>query len=63
MEVFNYEFETREDREMAFHNIVKWHGSSVVEKVDFLELIVTAPHDVASQADEIVTKHLGKRKR
>lgn len=35
MEVFNYEFETREDREMAFHNIVKWYGDSVVAKVEF----------------------------
>ncbi|MBS1970533.1 MAG: hypothetical protein JSU04_09500 [Bdellovibrionales bacterium] len=63
MEVCNYEFETREDREMAFHNIVKWYGDSVVTKVEFLELTVTAPKDVAFETEQIVTKHLGRLKR
>lgn len=62
METFSYQFETKEDREMAFHNIVKWYGDSIVKRVDILELNVQAPRDVQPAARQIIEKHLGKLK-
>ena len=62
METFSYQFENREDREMAFHNIVKWYGYSIVERIEFLELNVQAPRDVQPAARQIVEKHSGKLK-
>ena len=60
METFSYQFENKEDREMAFHNIVKWYGDTIVKKVKFLELNVHAPHDIHAPTQQIVEKHLGK---
>lgn len=62
METFSYQFETKEDREMAFHNIVKWYGDSIVKRVKVLELNVQAPRDVQPATRQIVEKHLGKLK-
>jgi len=62
MEVWSYQFETKEDREMAFHNIVKWYGDSVVKRVEILGLTVQAPRDVHPAARQIIEKHLGKLK-
>jgi hypothetical protein len=62
METFSYQFENQEDREMAFHNIVKWYGDSIVQRVEFFELNVQAPLDVQPEAHQIVVKHLGKLK-
>lgn len=62
MEVWSYQFETKEDREMAFHNIVKWYGDSVVKRVETLGLTVQAPRDVQPATRQIIEKHLGKLK-
>jgi hypothetical protein len=62
METFSYQFENKEDREMAFHNIVKWYGDSIVKKIEFLELNVKAPSEVHPAAHQIVVKHLGRLK-
>ena len=62
MDILNYEFETIEDREMAYHNIEKWYGSSVAERVDSLKISVHAPKDVAAATGKIMEKHFGTRK-
>jgi len=63
MEILNYEFEAREDREMAFHNIVKWYGSQIVTRVEFLELKVHASREITAEAGKIMEKHQGRQKR
>jgi len=63
METLNFEFETREDREMAFHNIVKWYGNDVAAKVEFLEIAVHASDEIMSETSKIIEKHQGRLKR
>jgi hypothetical protein len=60
MNVSTYEFENKEDREEAFHNIVKWFGSNIVEKLDNLVLKVRGEEDIRTATGEIVEKHLGR---
>jgi hypothetical protein len=55
-----YEFENKEDREEAFHNIVKWFGANIVEKIDTLRLAVKGPEDVRTATSQIVEKHEGR---
>lgn len=62
MQFFSYQFENKEDREMAFHNIVKWYGTAIVEKIDKLELNIRAPKDIFAEAQKIIEKHFGRRK-
>lgn len=62
MDVLCYEFETIEDREMALNNIVKWHGSSIAERVDSCELSVQAPSHIAEEMTQIIEKHFGRLK-
>lgn len=61
MNVSTYEFENKEDREEAFHNIVKWFGSHIVEKIDQLFLSVRGNEDVIEATGQIVEKHEGRR--
>jgi hypothetical protein len=63
MNVSTYEFENKEDREEAFHNIVKWFGNTIVEKIDQLFLSVQASEDVITATGQIVEKHEGRQKR
>ncbi len=63
MKLFNYEFENLEDREMAFHNIVKWYGAGVVEKINSLGLNVQATSENARETTQIIEKHSGRLKK
>jgi hypothetical protein len=60
MAVFNYIFENKEDREMAFLNIVKWYGTAVVEKVESLGLSIRGTHEVLEETRMIIEKHAGQ---
>lgn len=62
MELFSYQFENQEDRELAFNNIAKWYGDSFIERVETLELNIRPPADLQTVTQEIVEKHLGKLK-
>jgi hypothetical protein len=63
MKFFSYEFENLEDRETAFLNIVKWYGTTVVEKIERLGLNIKATKEVLSETRQIVEKHSGRLKR
>lgn len=62
MRIFSYEFENLEDREMAFHNIAKWYGKDIVERVSAYDLTVYATADVLADTLEIIEKHSGRLK-
>lgn len=62
MKLFSYVFEDREDREMAFLNIVKWYGSSGVEKIENLGLSVRGTKEVLVEVCRIIEKHSGRLK-
>jgi hypothetical protein len=62
MKLFDYQFENKEDREMAFLNIVKWYGASVVDKIDKLDMKLHGPKDILIEAHKIIEKHFGKLK-
>jgi hypothetical protein len=62
MKFFSYVFENLEDREMAFNNIVKWYGATIVEKIESLELNIRATKDVQSETKQIIEKHMGRVK-
>lgn len=62
MDVLCYEFETIEDREMALNNIVKWHGSSVAERVEPFELSIQVPRSNTEEMTQIIEKHFGRLK-
>ncbi|RYG55685.1 hypothetical protein EON80_30320 [bacterium] len=61
MKFFKYEFETLEDREMAFNNIVKWYGNTIVEKIEKFGLNIRATKDVICETGKIAEKHFGRR--
>ncbi|HEY8272742.1 MAG TPA: hypothetical protein VIG33_17745 [Pseudobdellovibrionaceae bacterium] len=61
MDTLNYEFENIEDREMAYHNIEKWYGSKVVERVDALKISVHASKEIVVATGKIMEKHFGKK--
>lgn len=62
MKILNYEFTNKEDRATAYNNIVKWYGSTIVTKVEFLELSVEATSDVLKEIKQIAEKHFGSIK-
>jgi hypothetical protein len=63
MRIATYQFENKEDREEAFHNIVKWFGTSIVEKIDHLLLKVCSTEELRSAIHQIVEKHEGQPSR
>lgn len=63
MKFFSYEFENLEDRESAFHNIVKWYGITIVQKIERLGLNISATKEVILETAKIVEKHSGRVKR
>ncbi|RYZ78795.1 MAG: hypothetical protein EOP04_29010 [Proteobacteria bacterium] len=62
MKLSSYHFENKEDREMAFHNIVKWYGATIVQKIDKLDLNISGPKDIIIETHKIIEKHFGKLK-
>jgi hypothetical protein len=62
VDILNYEFENIEDREMAYHNIEKWYGSTVAERVESLKISVHASKEVAAATSKIMEKHFGTKK-
>jgi hypothetical protein len=62
MKILNYEFTNKEDRETAFNNIVKWYGTKIVTKVEFLEISVEATTDILKEIKQIAEKHFGRIK-
>jgi hypothetical protein len=60
MNTSTYEFENKEDREEAFHNIVKWFGANIVEKLDHLLLKVRGSEALTIATNQIVAKHEGR---
>ncbi len=62
MQVSTYLFDSKEDREMAFHNIVKWYGTKIVKRVEILELNIEATKEVSVETLEIALKHRGREK-
>ncbi|WP_413287452.1 hypothetical protein [Bdellovibrio sp. HCB337] len=62
MDLFSYQFENQEDRELAFLNIAKWYGDSFIERVETLELTIRPPADLQVATQEIAEKHLGRLK-
>ncbi|MGZ3742767.1 MAG: hypothetical protein ACXWRE_04275 [Pseudobdellovibrionaceae bacterium] len=61
MDILNYEFENVEDREMAYHNIEKWYGSNVAERVECLKISVQASKEVMAATGKIMEKHFGRK--